>query len=160
MLTPVIKEGEDTPSAPHLFLSFWQHPSSLPPLISSPTDHLFFSFSFLPTLSSLLLSQSHICLIRQPRSPSPFSPSFPLVDVPTLSAHVWCPPSDQLQLGRAGENNIVTTGLDGDSSPLPVPTCANTFQETGEIRWVANGGHFGEKILKKWTGAILITPQL
>lgn len=63
MLTPVIKEGEVTPSAPLLFLSVRQHPSSFPPLISPPTDHLFFSFSVLPKTQLFLLSQSHICLL-------------------------------------------------------------------------------------------------
>lgn len=57
-------------------------------------------------MSSLffLLSQSHVCIVPPP--PPPSSP----VDAPTLSVQMWCPPSDQLQLGCARESDIIITG--------------------------------------------------
>lgn len=57
-----------------------------------------------------LLIQFHMC-------PSPtlhFHPLPALKDYSTLSAHVWPPPSVQLQLGRAGESDISTTGKETD----------------------------------------------
>lgn len=93
-------------------------PSSLNP---------FLSFSFPPDTQLFLFIQSHICLICQPHSPLFLFSLLPLCGLsPPFSANVWCPPSDQLQFGRAGESDIIITGQERDSRPLPAP---NTFQE-------------------------------
>ena len=90
----------------------WGHtqlPSSVPLFLTTPF------LSFLPNLlthrPSLLLflfsaytqlfsshSIPHLSRPSTTLSPLPFfSPLLPLVDFPTLSAHVWCPPSDRLR---------------------------------------------------------------
>lgn len=128
MLTPVIKE-QATPSAPHLFLSFLTTPflSPSPNLLTHSPSLLLFFFS----ANTQLFSSHSIPHMSRPSttlSLSLFS-LLSLVDLHTLSAHVWCPPSDQLQLGRAGESDINNIGQERDSRPLPSQTCTDTFQE-------------------------------
>lgn len=81
MLTPVIKEGEGTPSAPHLFFDNTL-PLSLPYSLNPQPS----SFSFSANARFVFfLVQSHICLVRQAAHSLSLSLSLlPLVDFPTL----------------------------------------------------------------------------
>lgn len=89
-------------------------PLSLPKSLSlKPMFSLFF-----------LLSQSHVCVVPPP---------YPPVDAPTLSAQMWCPPSDQLQLGCAQESDIIITGEDRDRDRRP-PIAAGTAKNSRKIR--------------------------
>ena len=105
MLTPVIKEGEGTPSAPRMFLSFLTTPF-LSFLAYILNHGLSFSLFCLHLQSIFLLIQSHIFVVRELFSHFLLPP---LMDFPSLPSHVWCPRSDQLHLGRAWEK--VTSSL-------------------------------------------------
>lgn len=101
--------------------------NTLPLSLPSFLNPFFFLSLFPPNTQLFLFIQSHICLICQPHSPLFLFSLLPFCGLsPPFSANVWCPPSDQQQFGRAGESDIITTGQERDSRPLPAP---NIFQE-------------------------------
>lgn len=121
VLTPVIKEGEDTPSAPHQFLSLRLHPSSPNLLTHKPSFLLFFwqhSHSFF---------QFNSTLVHQPHSPFPFSPSFPLWNSPPFPLMCGVHPVTSCNLA---ELEIVTSSL-RDRKETTAASCSNMHWQTG-----------------------------
>lgn len=127
-LPPVIKGGEGTPRAPSSVRLFSTTPFLSPSanLLTHTPSLLLLSvfFSQISTFSSHSIPHLSINHTLPFLHPSPWG-------LPTLSAHVWCPPIDQLQLGRAGQSDIITTGQERrDNSLVLHQNAPRTTKET------------------------------
>lgn len=82
---------------------------------------------FLPTLDSSFFSFNPTFVLSvKPHTHSLFlSLSFLLWTSPPFAAHVWCPPSDPLQLGGASESDIIIIIITGQETQCTLKTSRN-----------------------------------